>query len=335
MDHIKLGSGTLAGTSYGAKGIEQAQDDISAETQRSYTWATEKQRRDQQQAVEGVLGEVTKTLNESDNPGAVDLKAFRERMAQADPEKVAMLFQIQDAYSNHDYKDDPDVRMHLFTNIQTQGPGDAGYVTISDVARAFAAHHISTETYRALVNDIQERDKDGGNRGARFLNDDGLKYGQRIVRSLFVSEFGFEGPEMRQRAAQAELEFTDKYLRWRMGAGSKPTPTEVNNFVNEQAQSLVLGPNSKASTSQSRDFGKIPKANTGPQVPDWHKSVVSDPTYIHQIESQAAEIKAGKRNGFDQNLIGILKYAGVKPDEKEINEFIATQKRLAGVTPQP
>lgn len=324
LDHVTGGSGPLANTSYGSEAIEAAENEIASQNQSQYNRDNQRQNDAKVDAVDGLLREAVEALEGSETPHRVDLKNIRARLTALDPKAAESLLRLQDAYSDRSYQDDPDVRASAFLWVHGLDPARRGrMMRPADAAQLLAEKQITVPTFQSLLREMEQRDTSGG--ANRFFNDDGLKAGQRIVRSLFVSEFGFEGPEMRWRAAQAEVEFTASYLRWRQGEGLNATPNQVTEFIQQQANEIFP---SKSTTQSTRDFSRIPQANLGPQKPDPATQLVTDPTNISMLESEFDELLRGARNSLSLQALAILQYAGIPPIADNIQEFLVQQRRL-------
>lgn len=332
LDHIWSGKldykgrrPALSSITYGAKALYGDENgigafaEIGAENQARNSRIHAADELKKQQAVEGLLTNAWQILDKSNGLG--DMKVIRDQMMSVAPEKVTMLYQMQDAWNDHTLKDDPLQAASAFRRVYTTNPGE-NYTTLEDAASMLASKQLSIPTYRQLVNDIQERDKLGPD---RFEKDRLFKEGQRQQRAMFVSEFGFEGPAMRQKAEEAVDEFSMRYIRWRLGAGKDATEEQARKWIHDTRVEVFRG---KSGATDVRDFEKIPSANLGPQPPNPDKMLVTDPSNLRMLETESAQIGSQKRGGFSSQALSVLKYAGIPPDSAAVQAFLQAQKKF-------
>jgi len=311
---------TLGTTRFGADARDKAIDDIGAENQARANRQYQIEERGKAQAVDAIFTQATQALEAADDPHNADLSTYRAQLETVAPEKVPMLFQMQDAWNSHELKDDPTVVASLFRRIYTQDPGEAP-TSIEDASAVLADRKMSIPTYREMVNDIQQRQE----HGSPIDRDPLLKQGQQQVKSMFVSEFGFDTPDMRRRAEEAVDEFTMRYIRWRTGPGKDATEEQARTWIHDARTSVFA---SKSSASDLRDFKKIPQANLGPSVPDASKQLVTDPSNIRLVQQEFDEIVSRKRSQFSSSAIQVLNYAGIRPTAADVKEFLQNQQRF-------
>lgn len=337
LDNVKSGpSGrngraSLSTTRAGSAAIEDAQNQIATENQAANNREYQNTVQARDKAVDSLLTDAVTLLEKSSDPHSVDLKAIRERMTLVAPEKVPMLHQFQDAWSDRTLSDDPLQVAALYRRIYTPNGGEH-YTSIEEAAAALANHQMSIPTYNTLVNEILQRDNNGGK--SAFEKDLLFKQGQRQIRSMFVSEFGFEGPDKRRLAEEAVDEFSMQYIRWRSGAGKDADETAVRTFIHDSRLEVFRA---KSPASDVRDLDKLPEANLGPTTPDPAKRLITDPSNIHILESELEQIEQHTRSGFTSQSLDVLSYAGLltlPPDLDAIRALIKMQKGfIPGFTP--
>ena len=329
LEHVKSGPtnrmdgrAMLSTTRYGSKEVEDAQNQIASDNQAQNNRDYENQQRAKQGQVDTIIGQVVTALDQSRDPHSVDLKALREAMGAVAPDKVVLLHQLQDAWSDRTLTDDPLQVASAFRRVYTPNEGERA-TSLEDASALLANRGISVTTYRGLVNEIIQRDTTGG--ASRFERDPLFKQLQRQMRTMFVAEFGFDNPAMRQRAEEAVDEVSMQYIRWRSGPGKDANEVAARQFVHDVRLQVFR---SKSGSSEVKDFDKIPEANLNPQRPDPAKQLVTDPTNIRLLETEVEQISQGKRNTLSSQAISVLQYAGVEPTREAIAAFIKQQNLL-------
>lgn len=328
LDILKSTEGGPGAKLYQVRGIapmiEEAEGQIRSERQSKYNFAQNVEQDHKQQAVDGILREGFTRLEASNGDvSSVDMKDLRTRLGQIDPKAAESLYSLQDAFAKRVFDDNPLVAAGAFSDAYR------GSLTLDKAMGYLNDRSISIPTFKNLAEIIQQTQANGGP-NQKMLSEPGLTNGKKLVRSLFVSEFGFEGPEMRWRAGQAELEYEARYLQWRNSPeGKTPTPEQLNTFTDKNTNEIFRN----LSTSQSfRDFSKIPKATTpslGPVVPDWKTNMVTDPSNISQLDNEVSALQAHRISKLSQQTIFLLRWAKVDPtNANEIKDFIRTQKAM-------
>jgi hypothetical protein len=326
LDHVgtgptnaKGGRAMLSTTRYGAKEVDDAQNQIASDNQSQNNRDYENQQRAKQGQVDTIIGQAVTALDQSRDPHSVDLKALRAAMGAVAPDKVVLLHQMQDAWSDRTLSDDPLSVASAFRRIYTPNEGENA-TSLEDASALLANRHISVPTYRGLVNEILQRDANGG--ASRFERDPLFKQAQRQMRTMFVAEFGFDNPAMRQRAEEAVDELSMQYIRWRSGPGKDADEVTARQFVHDARLQVFRA---KSGSSEVKDFNEIPEANMSPQRPDPKKQLVTDPTNIRLLETEFQQISQGRREKLSAQAISVLQYAGVEPTREAIEEFIKQQ----------
>jgi hypothetical protein len=328
LDHIRSGKQdskgnrpVLSTTRYGAAQMDDAENQIAADNQAANNRAYETQQRTKDRAAEGIIGNAVSMLENSRDPHSLDLKALRDQMASVAPEKVNMLYQLQDAWSDRTLSDEPLQVASAFRRIYTQNEGEHA-TSIEEAAAMLAHRQITIPTYQTLVNEIQQRDAQGQ---SPIERDPLFKAGQRQMRTMFVSEFGFDKPAMRQRAEEAVDEFSMRYIRWRSGPGKEATDPEIRQFIHDTRLEVFRA---KSGVMEVRDFNDIPQANMGPQAPDPAKMLVTDPSNVTMLDSELQDLIGGKRNGFSPQALSVLQYIGIPPTLNAVQHFIQQQRKF-------
>jgi hypothetical protein len=315
----------LSNTRYGAKAIEDAQNEIASDNQAQNSRNYEAQQRAKQGEVDTIIGQAVAALDQSRDPHSVDLKALRAAMTAVAPEKVPLLHQLQDAWSDRTLTDDPLQVASAFRRVYTPNEGEHA-TSLEDASALLADRGISVTTYRGLVNEIIQRDTTGGTN--RFVNDPLYKEGRSQIRRMFQVEFGGIGdnPIMAQRAEEAVDEFSMRYTQWRNGPGKDASNTEALQWVHD-ARIEVFRAKSESRTIQ--EFDKLPEANmNGPQRPDPAKQLVTDISNIRFLEAEIEQIGQGRRGAFSPQALSILQYAGIPPTKEAVAAFIQQQRKL-------
>jgi hypothetical protein len=325
---IKIGTGSLEGTSYGAKLAEEAENEIAAVNQSRQTAEYMQRERMEKLAVEGITSKLVEALNGAANPALVDLKPFIAQVSKIDPSKAETYLGMRDAFANRLYQDDPEVKTTLFLGVHTSAPGTYGYTTQARLDRALAAKSITPATYAQLSADVKQRDTDGGT--SKLFNDDGLKDLQRRVRAAFVAEFGGSTTNQRLRAESAVAEATDKYLRWRQGPGAAEGPIAVNQWINDEVGRQFQTKGDQLDVQMNTD---VPAANFGgPKRPKVEKVVAADPTSLYQLRSEFDSLSKGQRKGLSTSSVALLRSLGIPADPAAIKQFLDAQAKLLGAT---
>jgi uncharacterized protein YcbK (DUF882 family) len=328
-DHVmsgpagKGGRTSLSTTRTGSAAIEEAENQIASENQARINREYQATQQERDKNVDTILGAAVTALEGTDNPHAVDLKTFREQMTKVSPEKVNLLYQLQDAWSDRTLVDDPLQVASAFRRIYTPNAGES-YTTMEEAAAMVANRQMGKDSYRAIVNEMQQREANGGK--SPFEHDPLFKGAQRQVRAMFTSEFGFEGPQKRQLAEEAVDEFSMRYIRWRSGPGKDASEAEARTFIHDTRLEVFRA---KSGVSEVRDLDKLPEANLGPTTPDPNKRLITDPSNIHMLEDELDQIEGHKKNGFSAQALDVLAYAGLltlPPDLKAIRALIKVQK---------
>jgi hypothetical protein len=228
-DEISLGSGTLAGTSYGSEGTEKAENEIAAVNQSKLAADREEAKAKKEQAMTAVTGDLVTALQGAASPLTVDVKPFIERaVALGEPDKATTLLNIQKAFGDKEYTDDPATMKRLYVGVHS------GYTTQGRLDEALAAKALTFATYDHLSNEIKERDK-SGREGATAKTAE-LERVRSRVRGLFIAEYGESNQAERYRAENAASEAVYNYLQW-LGTpeGSKATVEQKEQFVHGEA----------------------------------------------------------------------------------------------------
>jgi len=310
----------LSATRTGAAAVEEAENDIAQENQVAMNREHQRAEQAKDQAVEGIFGQAVQLLDQANDPHNVDLKPLRQMMQQIAPEKVPLMLQLQDAWSDRTLADDPLQVASAFRRVYTPHAGEH-YTSLEEASALLANREMSVPTWRSLVNEIQSRDNEGGT--SRFEKDPLLKAAQRQIRAMFVSELGIEGPEMRLKAEEAVDEFTMRYIRWRRGSGKDMNEEQVRTWMHDTRNEVFK---SKSGASNLRDFDRIPQANLRPTRPDYTKQLVTDPSNLRLLEEEVERVLQNGRGGFSPQSISVLQYAGIAPDVNAVRDFIRVQR---------
>jgi len=115
--------------------------------------------------------------------------------ALGEGEKVTTLLQIEDAMRNHTYIDDPHTVASLFRRIHSIDPGEA-YTTVDEASRALAQQHITAQTYRNVVSDLDEREKNILGRKGRMTASFGFFAGAFDDAACRVGQLGWGDVEV-------------------------------------------------------------------------------------------------------------------------------------------
>lgn len=338
MDSVKIGSGSLAGTSYGSNLREAAENEIASINQNRYVAEHQLQERQKEALVNETTGQLSAALLKDPT---TDIKPFIATIAKVDASKVDTFIGMQRAFLAREYEEDPVVKRSLFLGIHTVTPGKDGYTTQTKLDRALASQSISPATYSELSSQIKTRDKEG-DKTSKLFNDDGYKALDKRVRGLFVAEYGSSTIEQRQRAENAAAEAADKYFRWRQGAGDNADASTVNKWINDEVNTQFYGGNGTKAKGDPADVhsaqGNVPQAQFGgPKAVDPKKVPATSPSTVFQLRSEWLDIKTGKSGkGFSKPMQELLKHFGVPPNAAAIEEFVNTQAKLASTsTPLP
>jgi hypothetical protein len=325
------GRAMLSTTRYGSKEVEDAQNQIASDNQTQNNRDYENQQRAKQGQVDTIIGQAVTALDQSRDPHSVDLKALRAAMGAVAPDKVVLLHQLQDAWSDRTLSDDPLQVAGAFRRVYTPNAGEHA-TSLEDASALLANRGISVPTYRGLVNEILQRDaSDGAN---RFEKDPLYKAGQSQIRRMFQVEFGGIGdnPIMAQRAEEAVDEFSMRYIRWRNGPGKDASETEAVQWVHDTRLDVFRA---KSESSAILNFDKLPEAHMGPQRPDPAKQIVTDPTNIRLLQTEWEQVTRHRRHSLSAQALSVLQYAGVEPTAEAIQAFIAQQNSLIPTYVQP
>lgn len=319
---------SLSSITYGAKALYGDENspgafvEIAAENQTRNSREHAAAELKKTQAVEGLLTNAWQALDKTN--GQADLKVVRDQMMSVAPEKVSMLYEMQNAWNDHTLRDEPLEAASAFRRVFTVNPGES-YTTLEDAAAMLANRQLSIPTYRQLVNDIQERDKEGN----RFEKDNMLKSAQSQIRRMFGVEFGGTGemPNANRLAEEAVDEFSMRYIRWRSGPGKDADEKTVRTWIHDARLEVF---SSKTNADASKDFEQVPHANMGPQPPNPDEMLVTDPTNLDLLETELGEIINHQgRNGFSPQAISVLQYAGIAPTAEAVQEFLKKQRGFA------
>lgn len=328
LDEIKAGSGTLAGTSYGSKMREEAENEIATVNQsRANAEYQDRERRDRV-AVEGITSKMVDELAAAPNPSLVDIRPYLAAVSKIDPSKATTFLGMRDAFAKREYNDDPEVKSSLLLGIHTSAPGDYGYTTQAKLDRALAGKTISPATYSELSAQIKTRDKED-NKVSKLFNDDGLKDLQRRTRSAFVAEFGGSTVDQRLRAESAVAEATDRYLRWRQSTGANAEPTAVNEWINHQVEEQFQTKGDKLDVSMVGSNIPAPQFG-GPKRPNVEKAPAADPAALYQLRSEFEAIQQKRAKGFSSPSVALLRTLGIPADPKAIKQFLDAQAQFLG-----
>lgn len=320
----KLQSGSRAGlgsTQYGLDQVEAASKEIATENQsrasREWSAAEHKKTDDEEKIYQAVFSK----LEAAPDAHSVDLSDERKAMTLVAPEKVPLLLEFQKQFSEKEQDDSPQQAADALRRVYIAHPGEH-LTTLEDAAALVANRQISKGTWREIVSDIHERDTNGN----KFERDPSLKEGKRQLRSMFVSELGLlDTPMMRQKAAEAEDEFTARYIAWRSGPGKEADSAKTLEWMNTTRAAVFT---SKSGSIEIRDFSKIPKASLGPVVPDPAKHLVTDPTNINNLLNELRQFQDHKRTSLSPQAISVLQYVGIPANLKAIQEFVDQQMKL-------
>lgn len=313
---VKLGTGTLAGTSYGAKGTEETENQIAVTNQTKLVWQRQEQDRKKVEVADGITSEMVGVLEKAASPITVDISSYIERMRkEGDPDKATQLLNIQKAFADKEYQDIPATKQQLVIGVHT------GYTNMARLDRALAGKAITFSTYMTLASDVKERDKaagGAGRAGASILDDDYVKDLRRRVRSAFISEYGESSTETRLRAEAADAEALDRYLAWkRTDAGKAATAEQANKWIHEEVNRQFGG---KGSDPETMKDVPEPEFGGGPKPVDPKKQPAAPREVLQRIVSDNADGKLSPAS------LSVLKRLGVPPNK--VQEFLDQQKQF-------
>jgi hypothetical protein len=314
MDKIKLGSGSLSGTSYGSEAREQATAEIASQNQRRAATAEHDERVRKDKAVDGITAEFIQALDKSPSPNTVDVKPFLERMVREDPDKAATLIGIQKAVADREYIDVPAVEQRLYIGVHT------GYTSMGRLDDALQSKQITFQTYSHLANEVQERDKSG-----RTASDAKVQAAMERVRkrvsTLFATEYGASTIEQRMRAENAGSEAVYNYLKSPEAQSGKISEEEwIHGEVGRQF-------NLKASDLDKAFLPAMPDAQFGPQRVEPTKGPAAPPETLRLIQS---DFVIGK---YSPKTIAALRALGIQPTKQAVSEFLTAQAQYLGANP--
>lgn len=330
LDHIQTGKAdksgnrpSLATTKYGADASDQAGQDIATENaqRQSAVWAAHQHAKEQ--ATSSVFNDFVS--------GAANMGAAISRLtALGDGDKVTTLYQIGDAMRDHTYVDDPRTVASLFRRIHSVDSGET-YTTVDEASRALAQKSITAQTYRSVVSDLDERERNGG---VDPLEHDGLfKRGRTELYQLFVDEFGTNTQQTRFRGGNARDQFYMDYVNYRHGQGKDATAQQSEQWLIEEKRVLF------ARFADKTNFGEAGQAPAptggGPLLPNPAKEPLALPSDIEALAQEWTDVTRGRRNSLSARSMFILQYSGVHAEPNAISEFINQQRRIGNSLSRP
>lgn len=330
LDHIQTGKAdksgnrpSLATTRYGANAVDQAGQDIATESaqRQSAAWAAHQRQKDV--AVSSVFNDFVS--------GNADTQSSIQRLtALGEGEKVTTLLQIGDAMRDHTYTDNPYTVASLFRRIHSVDPGEA-YTTVEEASRALAQKTITAQTYRSVVSDLDERERNGG---VDPLEHDGFfKRGRSELYQLFVDEFGTNTQQTRFRGGNARDQFYMDYINYRRGQGKDATSQGAQQWLIEEKRVLF------ARFADKTNFGEAGQApaptGSGPQLPDPAKEPMALPADIEALAQEWTDVASHKRNSLSTRSLFILQYSHIANDPAAISQFIVQQRKLGRSLSRP
>lgn len=314
---IKLGAGTLAGTSYGSKGTEDTANKITIVQQRKLV-AEEAQKTATRKAnLEALTSDAVAALQASKSPLTVDMNPYIDRArAMGEGDKATTLLNIQSAFADRTYKDIPEVEQRLYIGVHE------GTTTMEHLDEALAARTITFPTYSKLSDDIKERDKQG-QAGAATKQAEIERVRGRF-KSLFVAEYGGSTAEQRYRAEQASSEGVAKYLRTMSAPeGQKMTSVQKEEWIHNEVMHQ-FGVKADVMDKNPILAKRIPDADfSAPSLVNPKKAPAVPPETFQLIKTGYARLQAGGK--LLPAEIAALKAVHVAP--KDIEEWITLQQK--------
>lgn len=321
LGQIKGKNGALDTTSYGMALAEKAQTAVAEKLQRSYTVQHEQQAAQKQKQTDSIFAQVNDALDKAgDNAHNVDMRPFKELMNQVNPEHVATIDAMQNAWVSHDTREDPHVADDLLIRLHTVNPGEPGYVTMGSVAAAFGNKQISKSTFNELAEALSKRDTEKSITADKFYTE-----GQARVSKAFANEFG-DVQENRLRAERAVSEFSADYIREFSGKTGAEFDAAKNKFIVDHIKRSFA---TEGTTEDRKAYNSVGAPNlAGPQRADPNKILVVDVTTQRQLQAELTAKIEGHRNALSPALLDVLRANGVEPKDDKIQQFIYQQKRL-------
>ena len=321
------GGSKLGLTEFARKELYESEQRISSDNAQRDERQRQKEAEDRQKAVTSVFVAATQALdNAGTNVHSLNLGKYRDALRAAGaPDQVATLYQMQEAYSDRLFSDEPMAQTRAFVQVHGLDSSRPGYfLTGEDAARLLGTRQISVATFRSLMAEIQARDADGGGSGASEFNDKGLKRAQSTMQNMFVATGAFfNTPDMRWRARNADLSITHDYLVWRKDH-KDATADEINTWITANTEATFR---EFAAQEDLNKFQQIAKPKTGAGgVAETGPAV--DPTVITRLGQELNEVTSGRRNSMSDFTLGLLKQLGVSPDAESIQKFIAEQQAI-------
>lgn len=312
-----------------AEQIEQAENEIAEQTDRS--WAREenaKQRRKEtefQGIEQRLVAGMEATAN---NPMAfTGFGALRKEAAKLGAEYVDRLYKIRDVYTHRVQEDDPLVASTAFAAVDGLDPDHPGqYLTKEQASRLLFRRQITIPTYNQLVAKIDDREQGGGGGASRgILTNRWLTVLRDNVKGRLAADIGESNPIYKLLSRQAELDAIRRFQEWVAGGGNANDDVAALQFVTDAAEAVyaVHAGNTSNLRQIQRDH---PVVLNGPQRPDWTKVRVLGGAQANMIKKELEEVAQHKRNGLSQQSFYILQTYGVS--ETDAQQFVDTQLTL-------
>lgn len=305
----------LSDTKFGSDKIEEARQLIALYNHQDAEAQTVAQKRQLDTAIDTTFTQFV--------AGAIPFEVAQANLVKlGQGDKVSTLINLHTAILDHSITDEPFLVANLARRVNSTLNGEIP-TTITELSNALSAKRITTATYRTLINDVEEREKNGG--VDPLAHDGFFKSVETQLYALFVSQFGFESQETKMRGGNARDQLYFDYLTWKKGPGKDVQSGDASAkawAVNEKNMLFARF----ADVQNLKDVESVPPVNSGPTVIDPVKDRAGLPQDIEALAQEWEQIKEKKRHEFSSRSLFILRSAQIAPDA--IEQFVTAQRRL-------